>query len=402
MDIILPLLLILVVAKISGEIFARIKQPPIIGEMIAGVILGPSILNMVSPEIKGLDVLAEMGIFFILFYGGMQMYLADFKEYLRPSIFIAITGNNLSIIAGVAVGVIFNLDFMSTFFIIVVFSLTALPVAVRILMDMGQLNTRMGKIIIASAVIDDIICMFFLALALSYAQGDPDKMDAWSVIIMIVKILLFLVLIYYLYKFMTKNGESSIYQIKSFISKISKESQFFVILIFGIFIGFLGQLLEISFIIGVFYAGILIKESTIGKEAFSNIYNVISSITFSFFSPILFAYLGVLLNLSLVFNFADPFSIQNILQGKFLVIALIFAIAGKTIGAFLGGVIADLKSKEAAAVGIGLNARGLMGLIISGIGLKYGLIDMRVYAMLVIMCIFTTFITPYCLKRILK
>lgn len=402
MDIILPLLLILVVAKISGEIFARIKQPPIIGEMIAGVILGPSILNMVSPEIKGLDVLAEMGIFFILFYGGMQMHLADFKEYLRPSIFIAITGNNLSIIAGVAVGVIFNLDFMSTFFIIVVFSLTALPVAVRILMDMGKLNTRMGKIIIASAVIDDIICMFFLALALSYAQGDPDKMDAWSVIIMIVKILLFLVLIYYLYKFMTKNGESSIYQIKSFISKISKESQFFVILIFGIFIGFLGQLLEISFIIGVFYAGILIKESTIGKEAFSNIYNVISSITFSFFSPILFAYLGVLLNLSLVFNFADPFSIQNILQGKFLVIALIFAIAGKTIGAFLGGVIADLKSKEAAAVGIGLNARGLMGLIISGIGLKYGLIDMRVYAMLVIMCIFTTFITPYCLKRILK
>lgn len=402
MDIILPLLLILVVAKISGEIFARIKQPPIIGEMIAGVILGPSILNMVSPEIKGLDVLAEMGIFFILFYGGMQMHLADFKEYLRPSIFIALTGNNLAIIAGVAVGVIFNLDFMSTFFIIVVFSLTALPVGVRILMDMGQLNTRMGKIIIASAVIDDIICMFFLALALSYAQGDPGRMDAWSVIIMILKILFFLVLIYYLYKFMAKKGESPISRIISFINKLSKESQFFVVLIFGIFIGFLGQLLEISFIIGVFYAGILIKESTIGKVAFSNIYDVVSSITFSFFSPILFAYLGMLLNLSLVFNFADPFSTRNIIQGKFLLIALVFAIVGKTLGALIGGAIAGLKSREALAVGIGLNARGLMGLIISGIGLKYGLIDMRVYAMLVIMCIFTTFITPYGLKRILK
>jgi Kef-type K+ transport system membrane component KefB len=402
MDIILPLLLILVVAKITGEIFVLIKQPPIIGEMLAGVILGPSILNQISPDIKGLDVLAEMGIFFILFYGGMQMHLADFKEYLRPSVFIALTGNNLAIIAGVAVGVIFNLDFMSVFFIIVVFSLTALPVGVRILMDMGKLNTRMGKIIIASAVIDDILCMFFLALALSYAQGDPGKMGAGSVIIMILKILLFLVLIYYLYKFMAKKGDSPIYQIKSFISKLSKESQFFVVLIFGIFIGILGQLLEISFIIGVFYAGILIKESTIGKEAFSNIYDVVSSITFSFFSPILFAYLGLLLNLSLVFNFADPFSTQNILQGKFLLIALVFAIAGKTLGAFIGGVIAGLKSREALAVGIGLNARGLMGLIISGIGLKYGLIDMRVYAMLVIMCIFTTFITPYGLKKILK
>jgi Kef-type K+ transport system membrane component KefB len=402
MDIILPLLLILVVAKITGEIFARIRQPPIIGEMIAGVILGPSLLNLVSPEIKGIDVLAEIGIFFILFFGGMQMHISDFKEYLRPSIFIAMTGNNLAIIAGVAVGVIFNLDFMSVFFIIVVFSLTALPVSVRILMDMGKLNTRTGKIIIASAVIDDIICMFFLALALSYAQGDQGKMDTWSIMMMVLKILFFLLLIYYIYKFMSREGDSPISHIRSFISKISKESQFFVILIFGIFIGLLGKLLEISFIIGVFYAGILIKGSTIGKEAFSNIYDVISSITFSFFSPILFAYLGLLLNLSLVFNFADPFSTQNILQGQFLLIALIFAIAGKTVGAFLGGVIADLKSKEAAAVGIGLNARGLMGLIISGIGLKYGLIDMRVYAMLVIMCIFTTFITPYGLKKILK
>jgi Kef-type K+ transport system membrane component KefB len=402
MDIILPLLLILVVAKISGEIFARIKQPPIIGEMIAGVILGPSFLNLVSPEIKGIDVLAEMGIFFILFFGGMQMHLLDFKEYLRPSIFIALTGNNLAIIAGVAVGVIFNLDFMSVFFIIVVFSLTALPVSVRILMDMGKLDTRTGKIIIASAVIDDIICMFFLALALSFAQGDPGKMNAWSVIIMALKIILFLLLIYYAYKFMSRDGDSPIPHIKSYIGKLSKESQFFVVMIFGIFIGFLGQLLEISFIIGIFYAGILIKESTIGKEAFSNINNVVSSITFSFFSPILFAYLGLLLNLSLVFNFSDLFSTQNILEGKFLLIALIFAIAGKTIGAFLGGVIADLKSKEAAAVGVGLNARGLMGLIISGVGLKSGLIDMRVYAMLVIMCIFTTFITPYGLKKLLK
>jgi Kef-type K+ transport system membrane component KefB len=227
-------------------------------------------------------------------------------------------------------------------------------------------------------------------------------MDTWYILIMILKILFFLVLIYYIYKFMAMKGKSPIIHIKFLISKLSKESQFFVVLIFGIFIGIMGQLLEISFIIGVFYAGILIKESTIGKEAFSNIYDVVSSITFSFFSPILFAYLGLLLNLSLVFNFAEPFSTQNILQGKFLLVALIFAIAGKTIGAFLGGVIAGLNSREAAAVGVGLNARGLMGLIISGIGLKYGLIDMRVYAMLVIMCIFTTFITPYGLKKLLK
>lgn len=129
---------------------------------------------------------------------------------------------------------------------------------------------------------------------------------------------------------------------------------------------------------------------------------MVSSITNSFFSPILFAYLGLLLDLSVLFDPADPFSDRNIQQGIFLLTAIVFAMVGKGIGAFTGGVLANMNMKDAAAVGIGLNARGLMGLMISGIGLKYGLIDMSVYAMLVTMCIITTFITPYGLKRILN
>ncbi len=117
MEIILPILIILVCAKISGEIFARIRQPPIIGEMMAGVVLGPSILNLISPEMNGIDV-----------------------------------------------GLIYGLDLMDTFFISIVFSLTALPVGVQILMDLGKLESETGKIIITSAVIDDILCMFFFAM----------------------------------------------------------------------------------------------------------------------------------------------------------------------------------------------------------------------------------------------
>ncbi len=183
---------------------------------------------------------------------------------------------------------------------------------------------------------------------------------------------------------------------------MTSESQFFVILLFGILAGFLGRALEITFIIGIFYAGTIIKRSTVGESVFSNVNNVVSSITGSFFSPILFAYLGLLLDISLVFDTADPFSNRNIQEGIFLITAIVFAMAGKGLGAFTGGVLANMKLKDAAAVGIGLNARGLMGLMISGIGLKYGLIDMRVYAMLVTMCIITTFITPYGLKRVLS
>ncbi len=122
MEIILPILIILVCAKISGEIFARMRQPPIIGEMMAGVVLGPSILKLMSPEMNGIDILAELGIFFLLFLGGMQINLASFREYSRPAIFIAIMGNNLAIVAGLAVGLIFGLDLMNTLFIAIVFS----------------------------------------------------------------------------------------------------------------------------------------------------------------------------------------------------------------------------------------------------------------------------------------
>jgi len=402
MEIIFPILIILVCAKISGEIFARMRQPPIIGEMMAGVVLGPSILNLISPEINGIDVLAELGIFFLLFLAGMHINLASFREYSRPAVFIAIMGNNFAIAAAVALGLIYGLDLMDIFFIAIVFSLTALPVGVQILMDLGKLESETGKIIITSAVIDDILCMFFFAMVLSIAGGDPETLNARSFSILIIKIFLFLLIIYLLNKLLAVNGGLPITHIKSLIRKLTRESQFFVILLFGILLGFLGKMLEISFIIGIFYAGTIIKRSTVGEGVFSNVQNVVSSITSSFFSPILFAYLGLLLNLSLLFDPAHPFSDRNIQQGIFLLTAIVFAMVGKGLGAFTGGVLANMKMKDALAVGIGLNARGLMGLIISGIGLKYGLIDMNVYAMLVTMCIITTFITPYGLKKILN
>lgn len=402
MEIITTVLIILVFARIFGEMFARIKQPSIIGEMIAGIIIGPSILNLISPEVKGIDILAEFGVFFLLFLAGMQMQLASFKEYYRPAFFIAIIGNSFAILSGIAVGKIFSLDFLSSLFVGIVFSLTALPVGIRILMDLGEMDTSIGKTIITSAVIDDIFSIVFLAIVLSIAEGDSKIPDAGFILITIIKIVIFLLIIYYINKMLTMKGGLQAHYIKLFFSRLTTESQFFIVLIFGIFTAYLGGLLGITSIIGSFYAGILIKNITIGEEAYSNVYNVVSSVTFGIFSPIFFVYLGLLLDISPIFDNISQFSTQSLQQGIFLMTAILFAMVGKSGGAFIGGILANVKLKDAVAVSIGLNARGLMGLVISGVGLKYGLIDMNVYTMLVTMCIITTFITPYGLKRILK
>jgi Kef-type K+ transport system membrane component KefB len=402
MDIIITILMILVASRILSGLFARIKQPPVIGELVAGIILGPSIFNLISPDTNGLDALAELGVLFLVLFAGMQLHMTSMKEYFRPAFFIAFMGNNLAILSGVLLGKLYDLSTITSLFIGVVFSLTALPVGVRILMDLGKIDTPTGKIIITSAVIDDIFSIFLFVMVLFIAESDSRLPEAGFVSASIIKILIFLVLIYLFNEFLTIKGGLPAQYITLAVGKLTKESQFFYILLFGILVGNLGGLLGITVIIGIFYAGILIKGTTVGEEAYSNVSNVISSITFGIFSPIFFAYMGLLMDATAIFDYANPFSGKNIYQLMFFTSSLLFAMVGKSGGAFMGGLLANMKLKDAAAVGVGLNARGLMGLVILEIGLKHRLIEQSVYAMLVAMCIITTFITPYLLKKILK
>lgn len=402
MDIIIIILMILVFSRLLSGAFAHIKQPPVIGELIAGILLGPSILSLISPNMNGLDALAELGVFFLVLFAGMQMHLASMKEYFRPSLFIAFMGNNLAIFSGVLIGKLYNLDLISSLFIGVVFSLTALPVGVRILMDMGKMDSPTGKIIITSAVIDDIFSIFLFVMVLFIAESNSGMPGAGFISASVIKILIFLLMIYLFNEFLGIRGGLPARYIKLAVSRLNKDSQFFYILIFGILIGYLGGLLGITFIIGIFYAGILIKSTTIGEKAYSHVYNVISSITFGIFSPIFFAYMGLLLDATSIFDYSNPFSDKNLFQLTFFASSLLFAVAGKSGGAFIGGLLANMKLRDAAAVGIGLNARGLMGLVILEIGLKHRLIGQSVYAMLVAICIITTFITPFFLRKVLK
>ncbi|HEY9206440.1 MAG TPA: cation:proton antiporter [Candidatus Methanoperedens sp.] len=401
MDIIIIILTILVVARIFSEIFARIKQPPIIGELIAGFVIGPSVLNLVSPDVNGLEVLAELGIFFLVLFAGMQLHLGSMKEYYRPAFFIAFMGNNVAIFSGMIMGKLYHLDILSSLFVGVVFSLTALPVGVRILMDMGKLDTPTGKIIITSALLDDIFSVFLFAMILFIAESSSKTPEAGFIAITFVKIVIFLSIIFILNKSLSIKGGFLGNHLISAINKLTKESQFFYILVFGILIGYIGGMLGITFIIGIFYAGTLIKTSTVGQKAYSHMHDVTSSITFGIFSPLFFAYMGLLLDIKSIIDYTNPFSPQNLFQATFFLNSLIFAMAGKSGGALIGGLLANLKLKDAAAVGIGLNARGLMGLVILEIGFKHGLIGQSVYATLVAICLITTFMTPYLLGKML-
>src|SRR3989304_8641619 len=108
MDIIIVILIILVFARLFSGLFARMGQPRIIGELIAGFIIGPSILNLVSPDVEGLEMIAGLGVYFLVLFAGMQMSMSRMKEYYRPALFIAFLGNNIAILSGIVVGKIYS------------------------------------------------------------------------------------------------------------------------------------------------------------------------------------------------------------------------------------------------------------------------------------------------------
>lgn len=396
------ILILLITSRLAGELLERAGQPAMVGEVLVGIILGPSVLMVISPEMEWLEVLVNLGLFFLVFLAGIEMSFANIRQHHKPAISIAITSFTFSFSCGVMLGYIFKYDLMTSVIIGLVFSLSALPVAIRIFLDMGQLESRVGRLTIISAVIDDILAMIFLSLVISLAKYDGSETTASviDIIITICIVFVFITIIYLTDRLLAvRFGLPSMY-IKHYIRKLrSREAQFAVILIFGLIIGVIGEFIGITFIIGAFYAGLLIDKKTIGEDVYNKTHNVLSHITSGFMAPIFFAYIGLLFNLRSIFNYSQPFSHANMLALFFLVCAVLFATLGKALGSYLGARAAGIQHKESLAIGFGLNARGLMGLVIALVAYQKNLIDEQVFSILVAMSFITTLIAPIVLRN---
>lgn len=386
------LLILLVTARIFGEVFERFKQPSMIGEIIAGIILGPSLLNLIhrTEEIK---VISELGIFLLVIIAGLEINIDDILKSLRGrNIIISIMAFFLPITSGILVGVAFQQHIMTSIFIGLCVAITALPVSIRILMDLGKINSAVGKKIISVAIFDDVLALTILGVLLNIKDTDMSTdaiLQAGS--ISLVKLLIFVVLLgfaYLIIKRLLKRGnylEQSLNKLIQFLK--GKEPLFALFFAFVLLFSTFTETLGLHFIVGTFFASMLISESLIGSQNLKTIEKTTSNIAMGFLAPIFFAGIGLEFNVS---------SIENI----GLLIAVIFVSYGsKILGGFTGGVLAKLSSRVSFTIGIGLNARGIMELVIANIAYKNGLITTEVFSILVIMGVLTTLTTPLILKR---
>jgi Kef-type K+ transport system membrane component KefB len=389
------ILILLVVARVFGEIMERFNQPAMIGEILAGVILGPTLLNFIH-RTEDIKVISELGVFLLVILAGLEINLDDVLKSVRGrNIFISVLAFFLPILSGFAVGQLFSQDVMTTVFIGLCVAITALPVSIRILMDLGKLNSPLGQKIVSVAIFDDVMALTILGVLLAIKDVEKTFYTVTiTTLITLLKLTVFIVIVTLSYKFikrLTKTENFIEDQLNKLLSILKgKESLFALLFVFILLFASLTEAVGLHFIIGSFVAAMLINKDVIGEKHLNTVHNTTNSMAMGFLAPIFFAGIGLEFKFEAINNYGLLFAI----------IAVSFA--SKIIGGFIGGKTARMSTKESIVLGIGLNARGIMELVIANIAYQAKLINSEIFSMLVIMGLVTTLSTPFLLKRAFK
>lgn len=393
MTLIEQLLLLLIVSRVIGELVERLGQPAMIGEIAAGVILGPSALALIhfTPEIKAI---ADLGVFLLVFLVGMEMDLdVLWKAFRGRGALVGLAGFTIPLALGILVGYAFHMGPTQMIFVGLCIAITALPVSVRILMDLDKLQTDIGQRIISAAVTNDVASILLLGIILGAESRGPTTASLLtSVIFALVKALVFMAAIIIVSRLIKKYTPGRFLRSRNLIDPLlaklkGKESLFAVVLLFVIAFASLSEWLGLHFIIGAFFGSMLLSHAVLGRSNYEEVRKTASNVTMGFLGPIFFAAIGL------------EFDTSSLANWGLVVSVLLVAFVGKIAGGYVGGRLAGLADKQSWALGIGLNGRGIMELVIANIALANKFIGDQLFTVLVLMATVTTIVTPVLLKR---
>ncbi len=382
----LEIALIFVATKLLGIICKKIHLPEVVGALIAGIIIGPSLIGIVSFEGDGgvfLEYAAEVGVVLLMYGAGLETDIKELKSNALASFIVAAIGVIVPLGLGAGSYAIFfhenimeHTELLKCIFVGVVLTATSVSITVQTLREMGKLKGAVGTTILGAAVIDDILGIIVLTIVTSMA--DP-SVEIGTVFIKIGIYAVVLVVLYIIVKFsegflITRDGKrrASIFGMA-----------FCFILAFGS-----EELFGIADITGAYFAGLMLCNSKISDY----LDHRVETINNHFFSMIFFASIGI----------KATFSGMDVNMWIFAIVLTLVAIISKLIGCGLGAKASKFSWKEATQIGVGMVSRGEVALIVASKGQQVGLIEGDLFAPIVIMVIVTTLITPILLKIAFK
>ncbi len=349
MEWLLYLGVILLAAKLGAEAAQRVGMSAVIGEIIVGVLLGHSVLNVI-PESELVEALAEMGVLFMIFLLGLETKVAHVLEVGVTALLVALGGIMLPFALGYLTGWLVGLPWNTSLFLGAVLTATSVAISARVFLDVGMGRSRVTRIILAAAVIDDIVGLMVLSLVLALTGHSQARMD-----VQIGKEAIFLLIgfpvVWYL-----------IPKVITWLRRLEGEGALFAVILGITFLfAYGGVLAGFEPIIGAFLIGIIFGRA---QEALV-IERQVESLV-HFLAPIFFLHIGLLIDVS------------ALSQGLgFVLVLTLMATIGKLVGSGGAALARHLPFREALLIGVGMVPRGEVGLIVAGIGARAGILRMR-------------------------
>jgi Kef-type K+ transport system membrane component KefB len=388
MTLIAALSLLLIGAHLLGRIAERFGQPALLGQMLAGIALGPSLLGWVHAA-PSLAAVADIAVLFVVVSAGLEMRMQHVLDTFRGrGTFALLLGFLIPAATAGAFAYAMNLELVPALVVTLCVSVTALPVALRILGGFGMLNTNIARVAISGALLSDVIVLLALGVAMAMSTGQQLNANGLfaTLAIAIAKLGVLLAVVGACHFACLKLTASSVVG-RNAASQPSVDSVLVLTVVFMFALGAVSELLGFHFAIGVFLAALMITRDLISDVRFESLSRTCELMTVSLFGPIFLAYQGI------------QFEIGS-LSNAVLVAGLIgVAIVSKFVGGYAAARLQQMTSRDSWGVAIIMNARGVMEMVVASIAYRAGLVDQELFSALLLMGLVTTVITPWMLKR---
>ncbi|QRG68079.1 cation:proton antiporter [Brevibacillus choshinensis] len=368
--LIFQIAVILIASKIAGDISVRLGQPSVLGKLLIGIVLGPSVLGLVT-NTEILQEISQIGVILLMFLAGLETDIDEFKRTAKASTSVGVMGIIAPLAMGYAAGLALGLSSIESVFLGLLLSATSVSISVQTLKELGKLKSKEGATIMGAAVIDDVLVIIALAFLMSFAGGDVNLG-----MVILKKVVFFAIILLVSWKVVP-------WVLKKFAPLQVTESVISAGLILCFLFAYFAEYTGVAAIIGAYIAGVAISLTNYREE----ITHKVETISYSFFVPVFFTSVGV------TAQFA------GILENLWIIVLLsVLAIVSKLLGGALGAKMAGFPWRNSMAIGSAMVSRGEVALIIAAIGLESQLLTADMFAVLIVVVLVTTIVTPPMMK----
>lgn len=387
--LLLQIIVILTVARLVGGVFRHIGQPQVIGEIVAGILLGPSILGALWPEafaflfpeesIAFIEILSEFGLILFMFTIGMELRPAEIKSQFRKAFIISQSGIFIPFILGMLLTLFlydptsFHVPYLPlALFMGIAMSITAFPVLARIIQERGMSRTHLGSLALNTAAVADIAAWLLLAAVMAIIQSGSITSALFNFLFLILYIALFFGVIRPLFALV-----GSVYNKNELVNKTLVAVIFILVLVSA----YLTNLLSMHALFGAFMVGLIMPDDNKFRHVITE---KVEDVSLSIFLPLFFVSSGLRTELGLINSGA---------LWALLTLLVVVAIVGKVGGTYIAARLCNISKKESLYLGAFMNTRGLMELVVLKIGLDLGVLPPVIFVLLVMMTLITTLMT---------